>query len=161
MQTIARIGWGRSTRAAVGSVIFLAGIALLCAQSGSAFTDGPLGRLADFIVANGKPTVLNAPVAEAMGLGGTTIPVVGQAFKPPGDDHLHIVLVSAREGRTDIVLTHTTMDQVGPMWLTSPSGVLRRTIYEDSKGVAIVKDGRFDSDFEAQKAYFLSKVPGG
>ncbi len=124
-------------------------------------TLGPLGRLVDFVGAAGKPTVLNAPQAEAFGLAKSEIPMRALAFKPPGDDHLHIVLVGGSPGQVTVVLTHTTLDQVGPMWLTTPSGILLKTIYEDPKGIVVVKDRRFDADFEAQKRYLLSKVPSG
>lgn len=141
-------------------LMLLGAFGQLYAQLSSSLTDGPLGRLADWVIANGKQTVLNAPVAEAMGLGVADLPMHGQAFKPSGDDHLHIVLVGTSQGRTDIVLTHTSMDQVGPMWLTSPTGALRKTIYEDANGISVVTDGKYNADFEQQKAYFVSKVPG-
>jgi len=146
---------------ALGLLVFGWGGGRVIAQTESFQTPGSLGRLVDFVAQVGKPTVLNAPAAQAFGLGESEVPMRGLAFKPPGDDHVHIVLVRASEGRSDIVLTHTTLDQVGPMWLTSPSGLLLKTIYEDAKGVSVVTDGRFNSDFEAQKAYLLSRVPGG
>jgi hypothetical protein len=138
---------------------FICYIDLAVAQTDGTF--GPLGRLADFVMQAGKSTVLNAPAAEAFGLAKSEIPMRALAFKPPGDDHVHVVLVGGSEGEMNLVITHTTLDQIGPMWLTTPSGILLKTIYEDEKGVSVVKDNRFNSDFEAQKAYLLSKVPGG
>ncbi|HXX41519.1 MAG TPA: hypothetical protein VEI58_04560 [Chthoniobacterales bacterium] len=146
-------------RTTIGLLVFAACFTQILAQNTSSLTDGELGRLADWVVQSGKQTFLNAPAAEAMGLGKFALPMHGLAFKPPGDDHVHIVLVGTSRGETDIVVTHTTLDQVGPMWLTSPTGTLKKTIYEDAKGIAVVTDGRFDADFQAQKAYLLSKIP--
>jgi hypothetical protein len=148
-------------RTAVALLIFAACFTRTVAQNTSSITDGALGRLADWVMQSGKQTFLNAPVATAMGLAKSPLPMLGFAFKPPGDDHLHVVLVGTSRGETNIVLTHTTLDQVGPMWLTSPTGVLKKTIYENAKGIAVVTDGRFDADFETQKAYLLSKIPEG
>lgn len=160
MEILARFERAGIKRAAVGLLVFATCFTRIVAQNTSSLTDGELGRLADWVVQSGKQTVLNAPAAEAMGLGKSELPMHGLAFKPPGDDHLHIVLVGTSRGETDIVVTHTTLDQVGPMWLTSPTGVLKKTIYENAKGIAVVTDGRFNADFEAQKAYLLSKIPG-
>jgi len=163
MQKIVRRRWGILVGCGFGFLIFVCAFAGLRAQDtpATAVTDGPLGHLADWVIASGKATVLNAPAAHAMGLGNSELPMHGQAFKPPTDDLLHIVLVGTSQGHTDIVLTHTTLGQVGPMWLTSPSGKLRVTVYEDEKGVRVVTDGRYDADFETQKAYLLSKIPAG
>jgi len=162
MQKIVRRRWGILVGCEFGFLIFVWAFAALRAQDTSTTTtEGLLGHLADWVIASGKATVLNAPAAHAMGLGDSELPMRGQAFKPPTDDLLHIVLVGTSQGRTDIVLTHTTLGQVGPMWLTSPSGKLRVTVYEDDKGVRVVTDGRYDADFETQKAYFLSKIPAG
>lgn len=154
-----RSHWPNPRKLAVGFFVSLTLLGTILAQLSSNLTDGPLGPLADWVINAGKETVLKAPVAKTMGLGDWDVPMHGLAFKPPGDDRVHIVLVGTSQGQTDIVLTHINMDQIGPMWLTSPTGVVRKTVYEDSDKVTLVTDGRYDADFEAQKAYMRSKVP--
>ena len=133
--------------------------------------DQPLGRLADWLLDQGKSSFVGGGVANAFGFEYADIPARGKVYHqkndnlPSGEELLSTVLVSTQNVHVDIFMGHNKKIGdpgnvgSGPMWLTSPSGILRATVYYDGRTAMRVPNELYSAEFESRKAYFLTKVP--
>jgi hypothetical protein len=119
-----------------------------------ASTDGSLPRLGEAVAERGVPKTISPRIGLALGLGGGIEGAQESFTNMRGEGR--VVLVCEMAGRQLVVLAHLNPQGLGPIWLTSDTGVLERTALKDAAGARQVDNAAYFDAFEAEKRFFLA-----
>ncbi len=118
-----------------------------------------LNKLAEWVLQTGIQTVVRGHIIEAMGLPAFDIPVRERGFRVIGEEFTHVCSVSGAFGSHDLVVFALVDEATGnaTIWRTARDGQLIKTVrFQDGLARSIPNDTE-RRQFEAEKAYFLSK----
>ena len=142
---------------------FLAvGLSLLLACAGVAHAQGEkpadeLGPVAEWVLKDGLKKTLDDEIALRLGMGEANVAIRHKGYRTTSDNMRHAFQI-ATKGNV-IVLELLDAKNNGMIWRTTRAGVLLMTLRRDGDKMKVEPNSHTAKEFEAEKQYFLSKIP--
>lgn len=115
-----------------------------------------LDAVAAWLLSEGKEKTLAADIARALGY---SDPVsIKQKGYQSDDGMKHFAMINTQK-TNELILVYQTAASVGYVWRTDRAGKLLVTVKTGGGSATQVDNSAAAADFEAQKSYFIAKVP--
>ena len=142
--------------------VFVAASFFNAVASNQSAQNTSFGSVVEWVLKTGSRTVIRARVVEAMGLPASDMPVRERGFRVYGERLTRVCAISIEPAHRDLVflslLDESTGD--GTVWQTMREGRLIKTLRLHDGAVESISNQDAESEFEAQKKYFLAKAEG-
>ena len=140
---------------------FLAILAVFLAFAGAAQAQteksgDELGPVAEWVLKAGLDKTLEQAVSLRVGLD-DEMAVRHKGYRTTSDDMRHAFAI-APKGNV-IFMSYIDAGNNGYIWRTTRAGVLLMTLKRDGTAMKVVPNSQANDKFEAEKKYFLSKIP--
>jgi hypothetical protein len=119
-----------------------------------------LASLAEWLDTTGTPTVMRAPVAEALGFANADLPVRERGFRGKGEQLTHVGSVIAIPGYNDVVFFALVDESTGnaTVWRAHRSGDLVASVIFVNGEATTNPDQQTREPFIAEKDYLLRQM---